>query len=940
MILRAAAFAAAVAVSAPSSSGPPAIHLSPVGEAVLPSEPDGDGPVVGGLSGLAWDPQCDLFWAVSDDTGLLAAPRLHLLRIDVAGGRLAADGLAVVDTIVLRGRDLDDLRGEGPDLEGIAFAPDGTVLLASEGAGPRAGAPWVRRFGRNGDLLAELPVPGHLLPSDGPRRGMRRNLAFEGLSLAPDGRTLMLAIENAAIQDGPRADLGVPSPSRIVVMDLETGAVQAEHVWMVEPVPDAPVPEDGFRVNGISEILALDRHRVLVMERSFSVGVGNTVRIFLGELEAATDVQGVPSLRDLPAHELRPVATTLLLDLGRAGIDPDNLEGMALGPRLPDGRRALVLVADNNFNPFGQVNQVVLLAAEGLDPPIDATPERVTVPQLQGAAQVSPWVGRCVAGVTGVVTAVDPDRDAVWAWIQSPDGDGDPATSDAVRLRLPPGPVPLAPGDLVEAAGRVEDAAEGVRLPTTTLRVHTLERLDTGYPRPAPVRLGAGGREVPSVVHDGGSGFEPRARALDRYESLEGMRVELPPSVVTGPTSRYGEVWVVPEDAARTLPRTVHRGVRLVEGIDAPQRLALDDPLIGPPPRALVGDRMPAPPRGILHWAFGAWRVLVEEPWPAVVPGGVRPETTAIRRGDGLVTVATVNLENLSARSDRARFEAYGRLIADALAAPDVVALQEVQDDTGPLDDGTVTARQTLDELAAAVSAAGGPSYRWTQVDPVDGADGGQPGGNIRVAVLYDPVRVELVERGLAGPQRSASVVDGPALEPSPGRVGADDPAFVESRKPLAVQLRVAGRPLYLFNSHLASKGGDDPQTGRRQPPVRGTEARRTAQAGLVAGLVGEILERDPDAAVVVLGDLNEHEWRPPVEALEAAGLVNLIGRLAPEDRYTYVFQGRSQVLDHVLVSSSLAAGAVVDVVHLNADFPAAERASDHDPVVVGLTIR
>jgi len=940
VIPRAVVLAAAVAAAVPSSAGQPAIALSPLGEAVLPSEPDGDGPVIGGLSGLAWDPQCDLYWAVSDDPGLLSPPRLHLLRIGAASGRLGEGDLEVVDTIVLRARDLDDLRREGPDLEAIALAPDGSMLLASEGGGPRAEAPWVRRFARNGDLLDELPLPAHLLPTGSRRSGARRNLSFEGLSLAPDGRTLMLATENAAVQDGPRSDLGVPSPSRIVVMDLHDGRVLAEHVWMVEPVPDEPVPEDGYRINGISEILAVDRHRLLVLERSFSVGVGNTVRIYLGELETATDVAGVASLAELPAHRLRPVAKTLLLDLGQAGIDPDNLEGMALGPRLPDGRRALVLVADNNFNPFGQVNQVVLLAADGLDPPFDPTPERVTVPQLQGAAHVSPWVGRCVAGVAGIVTAVDADRDVVWAWIQSPDGDGDAATSDAVRLGLPSGPVPVAPGDLVEVEGRVEEVADRADLPVTTLWVRTLERIETGRVLPLPVRIGAGGRAVPPVFHDGGQGFEPDERALDLYESLEGMRVELPPSIVTGPSSRFGEVWVLPEDAAGALPRTLHGGVRLVEGVDAPQRLALDDPLTGPPPRAVVGDRLPAPPRGILHWAFGAWRVLVTEPWPAVLPGGVRPEATAIRRADDLLTVATVNLENLSARSDPSRFETYGRLIADALASPDVVALQEVQDDTGPLDDGTVSAGETLDRLVAAISAAGGPSYRWTQVDPVDGADGGQPGGNIRVAVLLDPSRVELVERGGPGPERAVAVVDGPALAPSPGRVGPGEPALVESRKPLAVQLRVAGRSVFLFNLHLASKRGDDPQAGRRQPPERATEAKRLAQARLVAELAGEILGQDPGAAVVVLGDLNEHEWRPPVEALEAVGLVNLVERLAPEDRYTYVFQGRSQVLDHVLVSPSLAAGAQVDAVHLNADFPAAGRASDHDPVVVGLMIR
>ena len=110
---------------------------------------------------------------------------------------------------------------------------------------------------------------------------------------------------------------------------------------------------------------------MLVLERSFSVGVGNTVRLFLGDLDGATDVAGLESIQELPAGTLRPVAKTQVADLAELGVDPDNLEGMAFGPRLADGRRVLVLVADNNFNPFGQVNQVVALAVAGLDPPFD-----------------------------------------------------------------------------------------------------------------------------------------------------------------------------------------------------------------------------------------------------------------------------------------------------------------------------------------------------------------------------------------------------------------------------------------------------------------------------------------------------------------------------------------------------------------------------------------
>jgi hypothetical protein len=291
-------------------------------------------------------------------------------------------------------------------------------------------------------------------------------------------------------------------------------------------------------------------------------------------------------------------------------------------------------------------------------------------------------------------------------------------------------------------------------------------------------------------------------------------------------------------------------------------------------------------------------------------------------------------------------------VVVAALGAPAIVALQEVQDDSGRADDGTVTAAATLDRLAAAIEAAGGPRYLGRQVDPEDNADGGAPGGNIRVAFLLDPARARPVDRGAAGPRDAVAVVaaaagGGPALSLSPGRVAPEDPAFrgdpaggeraerEPSRKPLALEVEVAGRPLFLVAVHFRSKGGDDALFGSVQPPRLVTEPQRVAQAETVAAFVADILAADPEARVLVLGDFNDFSFRPPLAALADAGLVDLIERLPPEDLYTYVYEGSSQVLDHVLASPALAAAeAGVDAVHLHADFPPDRRASDHDPVV------
>ncbi|MEZ5314292.1 MAG: hypothetical protein R2862_11945 [Thermoanaerobaculia bacterium] len=110
--------------------------------------------------------------------------------------------------------------------------------------------------------------------------------------------------------------------------------------------------------------------------------------------------------------------------------------------------------------------------------------------------------------------------------------------------------------------------------------------------------------------------------------------------------------------------------------------------------------------------------------------------------------LATLNLENLSIANGADRMPAFGRVLTDELGAPAIVALEEVQDDSGPANDGVVTAERTSRVPVAAIRAAGGPRYEATWIDPENNRDGGQPSGNIRIALLFDPARVEPVLGG------------------------------------------------------------------------------------------------------------------------------------------------------------------------------------------------
>jgi len=272
------------------------------------------------------------------------------------------------------------------------------------------------------------------------------------------------------------------------------------------------------------------------------------------------------------------------------------------------------------------------------------------------------------------------------------------------------------------------------------------------------------------------------------------------------------------------------------------------------------------------------------------------------------------------------------------LARPDIVAVEEVQDNSGATDDGTTAADRTVRRLTDAIVSAGGPRYDSRSIDPANDADGGQPGGNIRTVFLFDPTRVSFVDRGTASSTTATSVVrgaDGRAqLSTSPGRIDPTNPAWNTSRKPLVGEFTFHGRTVFVIGNHFASKGGDQSADGRFQPPTRPSEVQRDTQAQVENAWVRSALDVDPRAAIVSAGDFNDFAFSPALRTLTSGGaLTDLITTLPRDRQYTYVFSGVSQVLDHILVSRALRPVARYEVVHLNAEFP--DQVSDHDPQVV-----
>ncbi|MDY6806735.1 MAG: esterase-like activity of phytase family protein [Cyanobacteriota bacterium] len=309
---------------------------------------------VGGLSGITYDPEKQVYYAISDDRSSKAPARFYTLKINLSKSSFSEENITFLDVTTLLDENEKPFPEFSLDPEGIALRGN-ALFIASEGDVSRQIPPFIKEFSLDGKYLRSFPIPEKILAK--PNGGIRNNLAFESLTLTPDKKSLFAATENALIQDGEKATLTTGSPIRILRYDLNDYQPQEEYLYLSEPIAAAPTSEGGLMTNGLVELLALGDRHLLSLERSFSLGPGNFIKLFEVSLEGATDIKDIDSLKE-EMPEISPVQKTLLLDLNNLGFALDNIEGMTLGPIL-DGRPSLVLVGDNNFN-FFQVTQFLV----------------------------------------------------------------------------------------------------------------------------------------------------------------------------------------------------------------------------------------------------------------------------------------------------------------------------------------------------------------------------------------------------------------------------------------------------------------------------------------------------------------------------------------------------------------------------------------------------
>ena len=320
--------------------------------------------VVGGLSAIAYDQKLDLFYVLSDDRGKVSPARFYTFKLSIEptdDGEIKIARFEPQNVTFLLDESGQQYPSGSIDPEGLAISPRNTIFISSEGSPTKGVKPLIAEFDRaTGKKLAEVRLPQRYLTKEASQpQGIQENMGFESLTinrtgLPEDPFRVFTATESALIQD---ESLAAEEQARIRLLHYSINPVGepvllAEHLYLLEPAPVEVIS------NGLTELVALPTEGYfLSLERTFGfTGVGaNIFQVVVGN---ATDTTNIASLKGNIA-QVQPLRKKLLFNLADLGIYLDNLEGMAVGPRLPDGSRSLLLISDDNFNDE-QISQLLL----------------------------------------------------------------------------------------------------------------------------------------------------------------------------------------------------------------------------------------------------------------------------------------------------------------------------------------------------------------------------------------------------------------------------------------------------------------------------------------------------------------------------------------------------------------------------------------------------
>ena len=570
---------------------------------------------------------------------------------------------------------------------------------------------------------------------------------------------------------------------------------------------------------------------------------------------------------------------------------------------------------------------------------VTAPKEVKNIGEVQGESHESPLAGKEVIINNVVVTKTD----KTGFYVQDKVSDNNPRTSDAVYVASKD---KVTSGDLLKVQGTVKEGymeeysvkpGQTFKKPAGSLTVTqiinaTITKLGKAE---LPKALNISEKMPKDIVDQTPTKYNPETEALDYWESLEGMRVEVTKPKVTGPQYK-GDIYVLPGDYKGQKLNNIG-GVNLRPGVQNTEVLPVT---VGNKFVAKAKDYFNENISGVVTYRNKTYKID-----PSTVPtlqdGGLKREVSKIYPAEDKLTIASYNIENFSANNNghdetpEEKVDKIANSFIKEVHSPDIITLIEVQDNNGGVNDGTVDGVKSGEKLAQRIKSLGGPDYKYTEIAPVDGKDGGKPGANIRVAYLYNPKRVTLIGKEKGGSEEAARFVNG-HLEKNPARIDPTSVHFEKVRKSLAAEFEFKGERIVVIANHLKSKLGDDAIYGSNQPSVENTKAKRIEEAKILNAFIKEGLRQNPNLKFVLTGDFNDFEFSDSVKTIVGNELVNLMAEHEQGDRYSYFYRGSNQSLDNILISKNIKDKVVFSPVHINASFMEEHgRASDHDPVVV-----
>jgi uncharacterized protein len=547
--------------------------------------------------------------------------------------------------------------------------------------------------------------------------------------------------------------------------------------------------------------------------------------------------------------------------------------------------------------------------------------DEVHIHDIQGCGHISPFRGNTIEGLVGIVTA----RSDNGFYVQGDETDDLACTSEAIFVYTQTYPDVL-PGDKIVISGLVEEYSPGnttdQNLSTTEIQAVEFRTLSRNNKLPTPIEIGGRGLTIPgtSIDNDELRDFQPVQDGIDFFESLEGMLVTISTGHVIGARNSYNEVVVLTDDSLGNNLISPEGALLMMEDDPNPERIILN---MNSANNQVVnlGDTLRAPVIGIMDYEYGNFKINTFGKVDFDSSGNSEGEF--IRYQTDSITLASLNVENLSLQESATRFRGIAELITTQMVSPDILILHEVLDDSGTDDDGTVSSQETIGKLIAAIRSVGGPEYKSIVEDPENNQDGGILGGNIRSVILFQPHD---------GIQLSMSGV----LSRNPDRLGTDAGDFKNTRKPLVAGFQIQGREVVVIAIHLTSKGADSPLFGSEQTISEPEKRKRNAQARIISNFAEEIHQQNPDTLVIVAGDLNDYPWSETLSTLKGGGALNDTGDLIlQQSRFSYIHDGNAFQFDYILTSDHLSQENMkFHILHVNSILDEIERLSDHDPVI------